>query len=67
MGLFSITPGDNNEELAYYTAQLAYDQRKRLDMVQAARERVERLAHPETILAGWRRLFASVEPSEIAA
>jgi len=27
----------------------------------------ERLAHPEMILAGWRRLFASVEHSEIAA
>ncbi|GAB6184615.1 glycosyltransferase family 4 protein [Thermopirellula anaerolimosa] len=48
---------DNDQELAYYTAHLAYDERKRLVMAEAARAHVERLADAETILAGWRRLF----------
>ncbi|MGQ9822760.1 MAG: glycosyltransferase [Thermogutta sp.] len=48
---------DNDQELAYYTAHLAYDERKRLVMAEAARAHVERLADPETILAGWRQLF----------
>jgi len=51
---------DSDQELAYYTAQLAYDERKRLVMAEAARAHVERLADPETILAGWRQLFDSL-------
>jgi len=53
--------GESVEELVYYTASLAYDEKRRLEIVAAARAHVERLANPETILAGWRRLFASVE------
>jgi len=53
--------GESVEELVYYTASLAYDETRRLEMAEAARTRVERLANPETILAGWRELFASVE------
>jgi len=53
--------GESVEELVYYTASLAYDESRRLEMAAAARARVEKLADPETILAGWRKLFASVE------
>jgi len=54
-----LASGD--QELAYYTAHLAHDNRRRMEMADAARVRVEKLANPETILAGWRELFASVE------
>jgi len=53
--------GDCDEELAHYAATLAYDERLRIETAEAARARVEELADPETILAGWRQLFASVE------
>jgi glycosyltransferase involved in cell wall biosynthesis len=51
---------NGDQELAYYTAHLAYDERRRLTMAEAARAHVERLADPETILAGWQRLFDSL-------
>lgn len=51
---------NNDQELAYYAAHLAYDERKRLRMAEAARAHVERLADAETILAGWQRLFDSL-------
>jgi len=53
--------GDCDEELAHYTAMLAYDEELRIAIAQRARRRlVEELAHPETIWAGWRGLFDSL-------
>jgi len=53
--------GDCDEELAHYTAMLAYDEDLRIAIAQRARRRlVEEMAHPETIWAGWRRLFDSL-------
>jgi len=47
-----------DDEIAYYTARLAYDEELRIEMVHAARAALEHeLAEPETIFAGWRRLF----------
>ncbi len=51
---------DNDQELAYYAAHLAYDERKRLTMAEAARAHVEKLADPQEILAGWQWLFDSL-------
>jgi len=51
---------DTDQELTYYTAHLAYDERKRLVMAEAARAHVERLTDPETILVGWRQLLDSL-------
>jgi len=53
--------GDCDQELAHYTAMLAYDEELRLTIAQRAHRRlVEELAHPETIWADWQRLFDSV-------
>jgi hypothetical protein len=53
--------GSCDEELAHYTAMLAYDEDLRLRIVQAARERlINDFANPETLWAGWRRLFETV-------
>lgn len=56
----------NDQELAYYTAHLAYNQRTRLDVAEAARAHVEKLADPETILSAWQRLFEAMEGPEDA-
>lgn len=54
--------GNCDEELAHYTAMLAYDERLRMRIVHAARERlVEELASPEIIWAGWERMFRGLE------
>jgi len=53
--------GDCDEELAHFTAMLAYDEDLRSEIAQRAHRRlVEEMAHPETIWAGWRRLFDSL-------
>lgn len=53
--------GSCDEELAHYTAMLAYDEDLRMRIVHAARERlVNELANPDVIWAGWNRLFTSI-------
>ena len=47
-----------DDELAYYTARLAYDEDHRLRIVRQARQVLqEELANAEEIWAGWQRLF----------
>jgi hypothetical protein len=58
---------NNDQELAYYTAHLAYDKPKRLQVAEAARAHVEKLADPQTILVDWERLFASIETADCTA
>jgi hypothetical protein len=54
--------GNSDEELAHYTAMLAYDEDLRMRIAQTARERlVEELASPDEIWAGWKRMFRSLE------
>jgi len=49
---------DNDDQLAFYTARLAYDEDLRMEMARQARKAVEEeLANPEEIWAGWKRLF----------
>jgi hypothetical protein len=53
--------GDDDCELAHYVALLAHDEDLRGRIAHAAHERlVATLANPDAILAGWKRLFASV-------
>jgi len=53
--------GDCDEELAHFTATLAYDEDLRMRIVHAARERLASdLADPEAIWAGWKKLFATI-------
>jgi len=48
----------SDDEIAFYTARLAYDEDLRMEMIRAARAALEHeLAKPETIFAGWQRLF----------
>ncbi len=50
--------GTTDDEIAYYTARLAYDEELRMEMTRSARAALEHeLAEPETIFAAWRRLF----------
>ena len=50
--------GGCDEELAHYAALLAYDEKLRLRIVHAARQRlIDNLANPAVLWAGWRRLF----------
>ena len=57
----------NDEELAYYTAHLAYHEDRRLEMAEAARAHVEELTDPAVIAAGWQELFEAVEAREAMA
>lgn len=51
---------DTDEDLAYYTAMLAYDEPLRLRITQNARaELVEKLANPATITEQWRSVLES--------
>jgi len=60
--------GKCDEELAHYTAMLAYDEDLRMRIVHAARERlVNELASPEVIWSGWQRLFDSLVVERKAA
>ncbi len=52
----------SDEELAYHTARLAYDEHHRMEIVHRARRVLEeRLARPQAIWAGWRQLLARLE------
>ena len=60
--------GSCDEELAHYSATLAYDEDLRMNMVHAARERlVGELANPEVLWAGWKQLFESIATEERVA
>jgi len=60
--------GSCDEELAHYTAMLAYDEQLRLRIVHAARERlINDFANPETIWACWQRLFETVTGKRLQA
>ena len=53
---------ENDDELAFYAARLAYDEDLRLEIAHRARQALgQELADPETIWAGWRRLFEGLE------
>ncbi len=51
---------NNDEEMAYRLAQLAYDEDLRVAMVERARAHVHDLACPQRIGKQWTRLFASL-------
>ena len=60
--------GSCDEELAHYSATLAYDEDLRMNMVHAARERlVGELANPDVLWAGWKQLFESIATEERVA
>lgn len=50
-------------EFGYFARIMARDQTRRTHIARAARERVEALTRPETLLAKWRRLFGSLGPN----
>ncbi len=57
--------GSCDEELAHYTAMLAYDEDLRMRIIHAARKRlVEELASPEVIWAGWEQVFQGLQAQE---
>ncbi len=59
---------DNDEELAHFTAVLAYDEPRRLEMAHAARQRLENeLANPDVIWGQWAALFASLDARKAVA
>jgi Glycosyl transferases group 1 len=59
--------GSCDEELAHYTAMLAYDEDLRMRIVRAAHERlVNDFAKPEVIWTGWQRLFESLDTAHQA-
>jgi len=52
---------DNEDELAFYAARLAYDEDLRMEMVSRARKVLEEeLANPEVLWEGWRNVFESL-------
>jgi hypothetical protein len=60
--------GGSDEELAHYTAVLAYDEDLRMGIAKAARGRlVTELANPAAIWAGWNQLFDSLDESRRCA
>ncbi len=53
---------DDDDQLAYYTARLAYDEDLRIQIANQARKALEEeLANPESVWAGWRSLFEQLE------
>ena len=49
---------DTDDQFAYYTARLAYDEAHRMRIARQARATLEtELADPQTIWAGWEQLF----------
>jgi glycosyltransferase involved in cell wall biosynthesis len=53
--------GSSDEELAHWTAVLAYDEPLRQRIARQARERLEQeLANPNVIWSAWKRLFQSI-------
>jgi len=60
--------GDDDCELAHYTAMLAHDEELRLRIIHAAHDRlVNKLVNPDVIWAGWKRLFDSLAVTARAA
>ena len=52
---------DTDDQFAYYTARLAYDEAHRMQIIRQARAALEtELSDAETIWAGWRRLFRGI-------
>jgi len=52
----------SDDELAFYTARLAYDEDQRLEMAHQARKTLEtELANPDSIWARWQKLFDAIE------
>jgi len=52
---------DSDDQFAYYTARLAYDEAYRMRVVRDARTVLEtELAHPEDVWGGWNRLIEGV-------
>ena len=53
---------DTDDQFAYYSARLAYDENHRMRIARQARTALEtELADPETIWAEWRRLFEGLD------
>ena len=53
--------GSNDQELAHYTAALAYDEHLRQGVAKAARKHlIEQLAEPNEIWSRWRGVFAAL-------
>lgn len=52
---------DTDDELAYYTAKLAYEEDHRLEIVHNARRALEKeLACPDRLWAAWEKVFSTV-------
>ena len=61
--------GECDEELAHYTAMLAWDEDLRLTIARQARKRLmDVLANPTVIWSGWKKLFLTLDekPSQSA-
>jgi glycosyltransferase involved in cell wall biosynthesis len=52
---------DNDEQMAFRLAQLAYDEALRVAILERARAQVRDLACPQRIGAQWRQLFSGLE------
>ncbi len=53
---------DNEDQFAYYTARLAYDEEERSRIIQQARIALDvELANPDTFWSGWRGLLQGLE------
>lgn len=54
---------DTDDELAFYSARLAYDEDHRMEILHRARKVLEEdLVDPASLWAGWRKLFEGVTP-----
>jgi len=51
---------DTDDQFAYYTARLAYDEPLRMEIIRAARASLAELADPEAFWAGWRQVFGEL-------
>jgi glycosyltransferase involved in cell wall biosynthesis len=51
---------DNDDEMAFRLAELAYDEPLRQRMARAARAQVEKFADPRRLAKQWKELFESV-------
>lgn len=52
---------DNVSEISYYATLLAYDEKLRLDIAEAAYERVKVLSDPETIWPKWQEMLEELQ------
>ena len=56
---------DTDDQFAYYTARLAYDEEHRIEIARRARSSLEtELANPEAIWAGWNELLLGIRDQE---